>query len=94
MSWAAFIGGSVGIWTKKAIASLGMGVIAFVGFTAARDIIDDGIQSMLSGIPADAYQIIALAGFIDALGVWLGALTAAATFHAFGKIGMLGGGGA
>lgn len=94
MSWAAFIGGSVGVWTKKAVASLGMGVIAYVGFTAAKGMIDDGIQAMLSGIPADAYQIIALAGFIDALGVWLGALTAAATFHAFGKIGMLGGGGA
>lgn len=92
MSWANFIGAGVGVWARKAAAGLGLGVITYVGFEALRGQIDSAVSSMFSGLAADAYQIIALAGFVDAVGIWLGALSAAVGIMAAGKIGLLGGG--
>lgn len=91
MSWQSFISGSVSTWTKKGAASLGLGLISYVGFEAAKAQISGAISDLLTGIPSDAYQLFALAGFIDAIGVWLGALTAAVAFHSFGRLGVLGG---
>lgn len=89
MSWQAFIAGSVGVWAKKALASVGVGMIVYTGFLVFKGQIDSAIQNMFSGLPADAYQLFALAGLVDVVGVWLGALSAAAAFLSFRRLGLL-----
>lgn len=91
MSWKAFIAAGVGPWSKKVLASLGIGMVTYVGFAAIQGTIESAITDSLSGIGADAYQIIAMAGIVDALGIWIGALATVAAFHAVGKLGVLGG---
>lgn len=89
MAWGAFLVAIAGSVARRVVVSLGLGVITYTGFAYMKSQIDAAVDSALTGIPADVYQIIALGGFVDALGVWLGALTTVAALVAFGKIGPL-----
>lgn len=89
MSWAAMIGAGVGAWVKKGAAALGFGLITYVGFQALKAQVDSAVASMWLGLHADVYQIVALAGFVDAVGVWLGALATAVSFLAMRRLGVL-----
>lgn len=89
MSWAAMIGAGIGAWVKKGAGALGFGLITYVGFQALKAQVDAGVASMWSGLHADVYHVVALAGFVDAVGVWLGALTTAVSFLAMRRLGVL-----
>lgn len=86
MGWGAFLVAIAGSVTKRVVVALGLGLVTYTGFEYMKGQIDDAIDAAFTGLPADTYQIIALAGFVDAIGVWLGALTVVATLVAFGKI--------
>lgn len=73
MSWAAFVGAGVGIWAKRALVGLGVGVVSFAGLTALKGQLDSLMASQIGTIPADAYSILSLAGFIDVVNIWLAA---------------------
>ncbi|MFA9439303.1 MAG: DUF2523 family protein [Rhodocyclaceae bacterium] len=89
MSLASFIAAGVGPWVKRALVSVGMGVISYAGFSVIKSQLDSAIANMWGGVPATVYQVIALAGFVDAVGVWLGAITAAVSLLTFKKLGMM-----
>lgn len=74
---------------KRVLVGLGFGIIAFTGATAIFSTLAGLIASSLSGMAADVYAIIALGGFIDAIGIWLGALTTVAGLLSFKKLGLL-----
>lgn len=74
---------------KRVLVGLGIGVISFAGATVIFGQLASLIQSSLSGMAADVYAIVALGGFIDAIGIWLGALTTVAGLLAFRKLGLL-----
>jgi len=88
-TWAALFTSLAGPLVKKALTALGMGVVTFVAFNSVKALVDSYVSSGLSGLPSSVYQIVALMGLVDAVGVWLGALTAAATFAAVGRISVL-----
>lgn len=89
MSWAAMIGAGIGAWVKKGAGALGLGLLTYVGFQALKAQVDAAVGSMWGGLHADVYQIVALAGFVDAVGVWLGALGTAVGFLAMRRLGVL-----
>lgn len=89
MSWAAFIGAGVGAWVKKALTAIGVGVISYVGWAAVKDQLSAAIQDALSGLAANVYAVMALAGFVDAIGIWLAAMTTAVTLLTINKLGLL-----
>lgn len=89
MSWATFIAAGVGPWVKRALGALGMGVISYVGFDAIKGQIATAVAGMWGGMAADVYAVVALAGFVDAVGIWLGAITAAVTLLTVRQLGML-----
>lgn len=91
MSWASFISGSIGAWAVKAVTSIGVGTVTYVGFSAAKNAISSTITASLGNLGGGAYQILALAGFVDSIGIWLGAMTAAVTLLSFKKLALLNG---
>lgn len=89
MSWANFISGSIGVWTIKGATALGIGTVTYAGFTALKAELSSAITGALGQVGGGAYQIIALAGFIDGIGIWLGAMTAAVTLLTFKRFGVM-----
>lgn len=89
MSWAAFVAGGVKGWVIKGASALGVGAITYTGFAVIKDQVSGVITSSLGSVAGSAYQVIALAGFVDAVGVWLGALSVAVTLLSFKRLGAL-----
>lgn len=89
MSWSSFITGSVGVWTIKGASALGLGMITYAGFSYIKGQVATTITNALGSVGGGAYQIIALAGFVDAVGIWLGALTAAVTLLSYKRFGVM-----
>jgi hypothetical protein len=84
-----FLAGIAGPIVRRVLAALGFGLISYVGFQAIKDQVSAAITASLSGMPQAVYQVLALAGFVDAIGIWLGALTAAAAAMMIKKLGLL-----
>jgi hypothetical protein len=89
MAWGAFISAGIGVWVKKALFSLGIGVITFVGFSALEAQIRAYVANAWSGLPSAAYQILALAGFVDMLGIAVASISAAVALLSLKRIGVL-----
>lgn len=89
MSWASFITGNIGAWTIKGGAAIGLGTVTYAGFTALKGQLDSAITGALGSLGGGAYQVVALAGFVDAVGIWLGAMTAAVTLLSFKRFGAM-----
>lgn len=88
-TWAAFVAGGIAGWVKKGVAALGVGAITYTGFAVLRDQVSNAVTASLGGLSGNVYQVVALAGFIDAVGVWLGALSVAVTLLSFKRLGAL-----
>lgn len=91
MSWASFIAGGVGRWTKQGAISLGVGVIAYSGWEAVGSAIETAVSNAFGAVGNDVYQILALAGFIDVVGIWLGCFSIALTLMVVRKLGLVSG---
>jgi hypothetical protein len=89
MSWAHFIATGIGGWAKKGAAALGVGVITYAGWSAIKGQVATAITNALGAMGGDVYQLLALAGFVDAIGIWLGALTTAVSLLAIKRLGVL-----
>lgn len=89
MSWAAFIGAGVAGWARKALAGVGIGVVSLAGLTVLKDQVDSMVRAALGGLAADAYSVLALAGFIDVVNIWLAALTIVVTLAGGKRLGLL-----
>lgn len=88
-SWAALFGAGVGLWAKKVLVTLGIGIISYAGFSALAGQIKSAVEGAWGGLPTAVYQILALAGIVNAMGVWFGAFTAAVALMSFKKLGLL-----
>ena len=90
-SWATFVGTGIAAWVKKGAAALGVGAITYTGFSLLRDQVSSAVTGALGGLSGSVYQLVALAGFVDAVGVWLGALGVVVTLLSFKRLGALSG---
>lgn len=88
MGWGVFLLGLVGTLAKKVLVSLGFGVIVFTGVQALKSSMEAAIDAALGGMASDVYQLVALAGGIDIIGIWLGAITTAMAFTTLKKLSM------
>lgn len=87
-TWLAVVAGPV---VKKVLASLGVGVLTMVGLGAIKASIDSAVASAWSGVAGSTYQIISMAGFVDAVSYWLAAVTTVVAYLALGRLGVLAG---
>lgn len=89
MAWAAFLLSIAWPLVKKVLIALGVGYVSYVGYSAIQEQIAGAIQSQLGALASDTYQLLALAGFIDAVGIMLGGLAAVAALMAIRRLGVL-----
>ncbi len=60
---------------KQILVVLGVGIVTYVGFDQILSAIQSSVVSMWAGLPADVWNVLALAGFVQAINIWLSALT-------------------
>lgn len=89
MSLGAWILGLVGPWAVKALTYIGVGVVSYAGIAAALSVAEDAVLAHVTGFPAAAYQVLALAGFLQAVNIWLAALALQAVILATPKLGLV-----
>lgn len=88
-TWSEWVTASLGAWVVKGAVSLGLGIISYTGFDAMKGALDSAVNGALGNLSADLYQVMGKAGFIDAIGIWLGAFTVAVSLLAFRRLGVL-----
>lgn len=86
---ASFLALISGPLVKKVLVALGFGLITYTGFVSIKSTIDSQITSYLSSLTLPIYQLLGLIGFIDAVGIWLGALTTVVGVLAVKRFGLL-----
>lgn len=89
MGWGAFLVAIAGTVAKRVLIALGFGFISYAGFGIAQGAIESAIDSALSQIWSDVYAVLALAGMIDSIGIWLGSFVAIAALGAMTRLGAL-----
>lgn len=87
-TWAAFLGGIAGSLAKRVLVALGFGVVSYAGFAALKTQFDALITDYLGQFSASVYNILALGGLIDSIGVWAGAVTTVMALSALKKLTM------
>jgi len=85
----AFLSGAMGSLAVRAATGLGLGFIVYDTVIMVLASLIVMAQLHYNGIPMFALDIIALAGFGDALGMISGAITFRASFIFMTKIGVL-----
>lgn len=88
-TWATFVGSGIAGWVKKGAAALGVGAITYTGFALLKNQVSTAVAGSLGGLAGSVYQVVALAGFVDAVGIWLGALGVVVTLLSFKRLGVL-----
>lgn len=89
MTWAVFFAALAGPLAKRVLVALGMGVITYAGWATVQGQISSAVTGALGGIGASVYQVLALAGFVDCIGIWLAAITTAVTLMTVKRLGVL-----
>ena len=89
-AWGAFLSAIAAPIVKKVLAILGFGVVTWTGLQALRDQLQSTIQGLFSGLPDPVYQVLALAGMVDMVGIWLGAITTVIGIASLKQLAMLG----
>lgn len=90
MTWASFLLSMVGPLAKRALAALGVGVVSYVGVSAAVDAALVSAQTAFSGIVGEVAALLAMAGFFQALSISVGGLVSGIAFIALRRFGVLG----
>lgn len=88
-SWGALFSALAGPLAKRVLIALGLGLITFGGLSALQGQVASAISGAWSGVPAGAYQILALSGCVDAVNVWLAALATVAASMAIKRYGVV-----
>jgi len=87
--WGAFFAVAAGPIVKKALTALGVGLITFTGLSAVQGAVNTAVGAAWSGLGADVYSVLALAGFVDAVAYWLSAITAAVAVASMSRLGVV-----
>lgn len=76
MTFAEVLLSLAGPAVKRAAVALGLGVVTSVGLVAGANALLTQASASLSGLPADAVQLLAMGGFFEGLGLLAGAMLA------------------
>jgi hypothetical protein len=87
LGWGLFFLSIAQSLAKRVLIGLGMGFITYAGFGIARVAIEGEIDQALGQVWGDVYSVLALAGFIDSIGIFLGTFVAMATLAVVTRLG-------
>ena len=86
---AVFLASIAGTLAKKIMIALGLGIVSFVGFQSIKSQVSSLISGYLGSLASDVYNVLALAGLVDCIGVWLSVFTVAVSFISMKRFGIL-----
>lgn len=72
---AGFIMSLVGPIINRILIALGIGVISMIGYEYLEEQLKTAVENHMADMVGDIYQILALAGFVDAVGIYFGVMT-------------------
>lgn len=70
----------------EVMLALGIGFVTYTGFSAGLTVVKGLIESNMSSLPADMYNIVLLSGVLQGMGIILSAITARVAITNFSKI--------
>jgi len=82
-----FLAAAVWPLAKKVLASLGIGFLTYEGLTLVGAQVQSAVLSSWGAVGGATIQILSLAGFTDAVGIMLSAITAKVALVAIGRLG-------
>ena len=88
-SWGGFLAGAVGPLARKVLVHLGIGVVSYAAVKTVIGQLSAAVQNAMGGIGGDVYQLLALAGFIDAVSILLAAIATAVGVAFVSRLGMM-----
>lgn len=71
---AAFLMAMAGPMVMRMLLSVGVGTVTFVALTAAVNALLSSAKTATAGLTGVVFQLVAMAGFFDAMGIAGGAL--------------------
>lgn len=74
---------------SRILIALGVGFFSYTGVSALLGSLNTRIAGMLGGVPADVFQILALAGFGNALTIIISGCTIKATLMGMNQAGSI-----
>lgn len=89
MSFASLMVGLAGPVVKKALTSIGVGIVTYAGLQAAVSGAIGAAQSAFGGVAAGPAAILAMSGVFTAMGIIAGGITAAVTMVALKRFQIL-----
>lgn len=87
MGWGTFLLSLAGPILKRALIALGIGWVTYQGLDVLLSALIGSVQSNFSAFSGSAAQIVWLAGFGQAIGIVLGAITARMSMMILSKLG-------
>lgn len=72
---AAFFGLIAGPIVKRVLIALGFVFVSYTAVSSFKSYLVSSVQTLVSAIHPVIYDVLALAGFVDMVGIWLGAFT-------------------
>lgn len=72
---------------KRILIALGVGLISYGGLALLATHVRDQVLGNLSGLTGEAYQVVAMSGAFEAVGIMLGGLAARAALMAVERFG-------
>lgn len=85
---AAFLGALAAPLVNKVLIALGFVYVSYSALSYFKSQIDSAVQAAISAIHPSIYQILALAGLVDMVGIWLGAFTFVLGYMSVKKLAM------
>lgn len=89
MPYFAFLAAAIVPLAKKLLLGIGIGMIIYSGLEPIKAELNVMVQQQFDSMGQNVYAICALAGFVDAAGIWLGAISSVMSMMAYRRIGML-----
>ena len=74
---------------KKGLAAVGLGWVTFEGVTGLLDQVRNSVMAGWSTMAPTVYDILALAGFLDAVGIILGSMATIAGLATMSRLGKM-----
>lgn len=87
--FAAFLAAISGALAKRILIAVGFSFVTYTGFQTLKSAVASAINAHLGAIPNNIYQVLSMAGFVDAIGIWLGAFTVVVAFLTVKKLAFL-----
>lgn len=74
---------------KRGLAAVGLGWVTFEGITGLLDQVRSNFMASWGGMAPTIYDLIQLAGFLDAVGIIMGAMATIAGLATMSKLGRM-----